>query len=114
MANVWQDNEACTGNRCSCSRRDSTPGHRDEVVLVVEDKERAFREFGHAEAGGLVAALHVIDAYSEIIPLFSDMVISEMNGRQFTQDVILRLPKLKDMFTTGFSSNAVVHDGDWT
>jgi hypothetical protein len=34
-----------------------------------------------------------------------------MNGRQLAREGILRLPKLKVLFTTGFSRNAVIHNG---
>ncbi len=34
-----------------------------------------------------------------------------MNGRQLAREAILRLPKLKVLYTTGFSRNAVIHNG---
>jgi signal transduction histidine kinase len=96
------------------------PGQRHEVVLVVEDEERmlqvscdAFRELGYTvlQAGGPIAALRVIDAHPEITLLFTDVVMPEMNGRQLAREAVLRLPKLKVVFTTGFSRNAVIHNG---
>ena len=98
----------------------SPPGRRHEVVLVVEDEERmlqvscdAFRELGYTvlQAGGPIAALRVIDAHPEITLLFTDVVMPDMNGRQLAREAILRLPKLKALFTTGFSRNAVIHNG---
>jgi signal transduction histidine kinase len=95
-------------------------GQRHEVVLVVEDEERmlqlscdAFRELGYTvlNASGPVAALRVIDAHPEITLLFTDVVMPEMNGRQLAREAILRLPKLKVLYTTGFSRNAVIHNG---
>jgi len=95
-------------------------GQRHEVVLVVEDEERmlqlsceAFRELGYTvlHAGGPVAALRVIDAHPEITLLFTDVVMPEMSGRQLAREAVLRLPKLKVLFTTGFSRNAVIHNG---
>jgi CheY-like chemotaxis protein len=95
-------------------------GQRHEVVLVVEDEERmlqlsceAFRELGYTvlQAGGPMAALRVIDAHPEITLLFSDVVMPEMNGRQLAREAVLRSPDLKVLFTTGFSRNAVIHNG---
>ena len=95
-------------------------GRQHEVVLVVEDEERmlqvscdAFRELGYTvlQAGGPIAALRVIDAHPEITLLFTDVVMPEMNGRQLAREAVLRLPKLKILYTTGFSRNAVIHNG---
>jgi signal transduction histidine kinase/CheY-like chemotaxis protein len=95
-------------------------GQRHEVVLVVEDEERmlqlscdAFKELGYTvlHAAGPIAALKVIDAHPEITLLFTDVVMPEMNGRQLAREATLRLPKLKVLYTTGFSRNAVIHNG---
>jgi CheY-like chemotaxis protein len=95
-------------------------GQRDEVVLVVEDEERmlqvscdAFRELGYTvlHAGGPIAALRVMDTHPEVTLLFTDVVMPEMNGRQLAREAVLRLPKLKVLYTTGFSRNAVIHNG---
>jgi signal transduction histidine kinase/ActR/RegA family two-component response regulator len=95
-------------------------GQRHEVVLVVEDEERmlqlscdAFRELGYTvlQAGGPMAALRVIDAHPEITLLFTDVVMPEMNGRQLAREAVLRSPNLKILYTTGFSRNAVIHNG---
>ena len=73
----------------------------------------AFRELGYTvlHAAGPMAALRVIDAHPEITLLFTDVVMPEMNGRQLAREAILRLPKLKVLYTTGFSRNAVIHNG---
>jgi signal transduction histidine kinase len=95
-------------------------GQGHEVVLVVEDEERmlqlsceAFRELGYTvlQAAGPMEALRVIDAHPEITLLFTDVVMPEMNGRQLAQEAVLRSPKLKVLFTSGFSRNAVIHNG---
>ena len=62
-------------------------------------------------AAGPVEALRLIDAHPEITLLFTDVVMPDMNGRQLARDAMLRLPALKVMFTTGFSRNAVIHNG---
>lgn len=95
-------------------------GRPDEVVLVVEDEERmlqmssdAFRELGYTvlSAPGPIAALALIDAHPEITLLFTDVVMPEMNGRQLAKEALVRMPKLRVLYTTGFSRNAVIHNG---
>ena len=73
----------------------------------------AFRELGYTvlHAGAPIAALRVIDAHPEITLLFTDVVMPEMSGRQLAREAMLLLPKLKVLFTTGFSRNAVIHNG---
>jgi two-component SAPR family response regulator len=34
-----------------------------------------------------------------------------MNGRQLAQEAQRRLPRLKVLFTTGYTRNAIVHNG---
>lgn len=95
-------------------------GDRREIVLVVEDEEalrllsvEALRELGysvrHAESGA--AALRVLDAQPDVALLFTDLVMPEMNGRRLAEEAIRRRPGLKVLYTTGFTRNAVVHNG---
>ncbi|TYT27481.1 PAS domain-containing protein [Luteimonas viscosa] len=95
-------------------------GEAREVVLVVED-EPAVREFsvqvledlGYRvlEAGGAEAALRLLDAHPEITLLFTDVVMPGLNGRQLADRARETRPDLKVLFTTGYSRNAVVHNG---
>ena len=64
-------------------------GESQEVVLVVEDEPavRAFSvdaltELGYRvlEADGAAAALRLLDAHPEIMLLFTDVVMPEVNG----------------------------------
>ncbi|WP_244478968.1 ATP-binding protein [Methylobacterium sp. Leaf106] len=95
-------------------------GDRREIVLVVEDEEalrllsvEALRELGysvrHAESSA--AALLVLDAQPDIALLFTDIVMPDMNGRRLAEEAIRRRPELKVLYTTGFTRNAVVHNG---
>jgi CheY-like chemotaxis protein len=96
-------------------------GSKDETVLVVEDDAdvRAYScetlaELGYtvlsAESGA--AALHLLDAHSDIRVLFTDIGLpGGMNGRQLSDEVRKRRPDLKVLFTTGYARNAIVHDG---
>jgi len=95
-------------------------GERQEVVLVVED-EPAVRQFsldalgelGYRvlEADGAKAALRLLEAHSEIALLFTDIVMPDVNGRKLADEARRRRPGLKVLFTTGYTRNAVVHNG---
>ncbi|MBB5754465.1 ATP-binding protein [Prosthecomicrobium pneumaticum] len=91
-----------------------------ETVLVVEDEERvrmmtceALRELGYRvlEADGAAGALALLDAGDTVTLLFTDIVMPEVNGRRLAEEALRRRPGLKVLFTTGFTRNAVVHNG---
>jgi PAS domain S-box-containing protein len=98
----------------------STEGGKGEIILVVEDEERvrnysteALRELGYTvvSAAGGAEALGLIDAGQYVDLLFTDVVMPGMNGRQLAEKASAKLPKLKVLFTTGYTRNAVVHNG---
>ncbi|WP_137930563.1 CHASE3 domain-containing protein [Mesorhizobium comanense] len=91
-----------------------------ETILVVEDDARvraattdAMRELGytviHAASGE--EALQKLAATSDVALLFTDIVMPVMNGRKLAEQAVARQPGLKVVFTTGFTRNAVVHNG---
>ncbi len=91
-----------------------------ETVLVVEDDARvrtgtvdALRELGYSvlHAGDAIEALDKLDKHSEVALLFTDIVMPVMNGRKLAEEALKRHPALKVLFTTGFTRNAVVHNG---
>ena len=43
--------------------------------------------------------------------LFTDIVMPDMNGRKLADQALQARPELKLLFTTGFTRNAVVHNG---
>ncbi|CAN5604549.1 PAS domain-containing sensor histidine kinase [soil metagenome] len=95
-------------------------GDLREVILVVEDEPAvrqlsldALTELGYRvlEADGAAAALRLIDAHPEIALLFTDVVMPEVNGRKLADEALKRRPDLKVLFTTGYTRNAVVHNG---
>jgi signal transduction histidine kinase len=90
------------------------------TVLVAEDEEGvrahavdALEELGYTvlSAGTGKAAIELFANHPEIGLLFTDVVIPDMNGRQLAQEAQLRLPGLKVLFTTGYTRNAIVHNG---
>jgi PAS domain S-box-containing protein len=91
-----------------------------ETILVVEDEPamRAFsvealRSLGCRvyEADGAAAALALLDAHPDIAVLFTDIIMPDVNGRQLADEALRRRPDLKVLFTTGYTRNAVVHNG---
>jgi len=92
----------------------------NELILVVEDEpavlqlsSRMLSELGYRtlEASGAVPALTLLDANPDIAVLFTDVVMPDMNGRQLAAAARQRRPDLKVLFTTGYTRNAIVHNG---
>jgi PAS domain S-box-containing protein len=95
-------------------------GMESEVVLVVEDDQsvlelsaQMLRELGYGviEARGGKEALAAITIHPEIQLLFTDVVMPDMNGRRLAEEAQKRRPHLKVLFTTGYTRNAIVHNG---
>jgi signal transduction histidine kinase len=92
-----------------------------ETILVVEDHEelRAFstgvlRELGYnvVEASSGRVALQVLQTKSNLDLLFTDVVLPDgMSGRELADEARRRQPGLKVLFTTGYTRNAIVHNG---
>jgi CheY-like chemotaxis protein len=91
-----------------------------EVILVVEDDEKirflaveALRDFGYTiiQASDAAQALAVLALQPRIDLLFTDIVMPDMNGRQLADKARETRPDLKVLYTTGFTRNAVVHNG---
>ena len=92
-----------------------------ELVLVVEDHDdlRAFsvhslRELGYAvmEAKTGRGALELLQTHADIALLFTDVVLPDgMDGRALADEATRRSPGLKVLFTTGYTRNAIVHNG---
>jgi signal transduction histidine kinase/CheY-like chemotaxis protein len=93
----------------------------DEIVLLVEDHDdlRAYsagvlRELGYTvlEAGTAAAALKVLGSRDDIAVLFTDVVLPDgMDGRRLADEAAKRQPGIKVLFTTGYTRNAIVHNG---
>ncbi|WP_162582944.1 GAF domain-containing protein [Variovorax sp. PBS-H4] len=95
-------------------------GESQEVVLVVEDEPAvrqfsvdALTELGYCvlEADGAAAALRQLEAHPEVALMFTDVVMPEVNGAKLAEEARRRWPGLKVLFTTGYTRNAVVHNG---
>jgi signal transduction histidine kinase/CheY-like chemotaxis protein len=95
-------------------------GKAGECILVVEDDAEvrayiveALDTLGYdvLEAPGADEALRLLDAHKTIRLLLTDVVMPGMNGRQLADTARKRQPDLKVMFMTGYSRNAIVHQG---
>jgi signal transduction histidine kinase len=105
----------------AASAPDALPiGSPGEVILVVEDEQRvrhyavdALRELGYTaiSAASPAEALRALDEQPEITMLFTDIVMPDMTGRELADAAIVKRPNLKVLFTTGYTRNAVVHNG---
>ena len=102
------------------SAREIPLGDLRDVVLVVEDEPAvrqfsvdALSELGYRvlEADGAAAALRLLDTYPEIALLFTDIIMPDVNGAKLATEACRRRPDLKVLFTTGYTRNAVVHNG---
>jgi signal transduction histidine kinase/ActR/RegA family two-component response regulator len=101
-------------------KAEAVRGGSGETVLVVEDEEsvrettvRALEELGYRvlSADGGPAALRLLDTSPAVALLLTDVVMPDMNGRQLVQAARGRFPNLKVLYTTGYTRNAIVHNG---
>jgi CheY-like chemotaxis protein len=95
-------------------------GTPDEIIFVVEDEPQvrnvsveALRDLGYTvlQAPGPNEALDQLGAQPSIDLLFTDIVMPAMSGRQLADKALALRPDLKVLFTTGYTRNAVVHNG---
>jgi signal transduction histidine kinase/CheY-like chemotaxis protein len=92
----------------------------NECVLVVEDDPAVLKlttgmliELGYrplAAASG-AQALELLDANDDVRLLLTDIVMPDMNGRKLAQAALQRHPGLVVLYTTGYTRNAIVHNG---
>lgn len=96
------------------------PQDNNETILVVEDESRlrevtcmGLRDLGYnvLEAPDGAEALKVLATRPEIQCLFTDIVMPGMTGRQLADEALIQRPTLKVIYTTGYTRNAVVHNG---
>jgi two-component system NtrC family sensor kinase len=94
---------------------------KQATILVVEDDEQvnsfateALRDSGYRvlSAADGPTALQRLEGEAKIDMLFTDVVLpGGMNGRQLADEVRRRRPSIKVLFATGYTRNAIVHQG---
>jgi CheY-like chemotaxis protein len=93
-----------------------------EAILIVEDdilvrkyvltQVRSLGYRVHA-ACNASEALAILDAVDEIDLLFTDVMMpGSINGRQLVADALHCRPSLRILYTSGYSQNALVRDGN--
>jgi signal transduction histidine kinase len=92
-----------------------------ETILVVEDETdvrsylvETLQDLNYRvrEAPDGASALALFDSdKSQIDLLLTDIVMPGINGRQLADELCNRQPGLKVLFMTGYSRDAIVHDG---
>src|SRR3978361_2176457 len=102
------------------SRSSPRRGRSGECVLVVEDDAdvRAYivetlggLGYDVLEADGADDALRLMGEYKGIGLLLTDVVMPGMNGRKLAEAAVSLHPSLKVLYMTGYSRNAIVHQG---
>ena len=92
----------------------------EEIVLVVEDRAQvrrttaaALQELGYRVivAANGDEALQQLAAQPQIDLLFTDVMMPGMTGRQLADRATAERPALKVLYTTGYTRNAIVHNG---
>ena len=93
---------------------------RGETILVVEDDDgvrqyaaEILRDLNYQviEAKDSASALKLLDADKKFDLLLTDVVLPGKNGRELANEVEARRPGVKVIFMTGYSRNAIVHQG---
>jgi PAS domain S-box-containing protein len=94
---------------------------REATILVVEDNElllasvaTMLRDQGYRvlTAPDAAAAFQLLEADPNIKLLFTDVVLPlGVNGRQLADEARRRWPTLLVLFTTGYTRNAIIHQG---
>ncbi|MDZ7670318.1 MAG: ATP-binding protein [Gammaproteobacteria bacterium] len=92
-----------------------------ERILVVEDDDLVRKHvaaqlsrlgYDIKEAASAAAALEILDSGWTVDLLFTDVVMpGGMNGKQLADAALLRQPGLKVLFTSGYTVDAIVHQG---
>ncbi len=106
-------------------RRCADDGQKTENarILVVEDNEnvrnisvKILDRAGYdvVEAGNSQEAFEKLDAGRRFDLLFTDVILpGGMNGVEIAEQVRIRQPDIKVLYTTGYSENAVITDGQF-
>jgi PAS domain S-box-containing protein len=117
---LYLPREADPQARESRPQREVVADGGSETILVVEDHDglreystSVLRELGYrvVEACEGGQALELLKTRQDVQLLFTDVVLPGLNGRQLADEALRLRPDLKVLFTTGYTRNAIVHNG---
>ncbi len=98
----------------------AVPRGGGQLILIVEDEDEVRRltmsmlqELGYAvlAASDPLNALAIVNQNRAIALLMTDVVMPNMNGRKLADEALRLRPELKVLFMTGYTRNAIVHNG---
>jgi len=104
--------DAAEAVRPTASQNALPHGKPHELILVVDDEPSvreitasALEELGYRvlKSEGAGAALRLLDMHPDIVMLFTDIVMPDVNGRKLAEIALARRPNLKILYTTGYS-----------
>jgi PAS domain S-box-containing protein len=102
------------------NRAPAPAAYGSETILLVEDDQdvRAFvaeslRDLNYrvVEAGDAQWALKLLDEEQRVDMLLTDVILPGENGRELADAARRKQPDIKVLFMTGYSRNAIVHQG---
>ena len=93
-----------------------------EMILIVEDEDvvrsltsRALRDLGYSiiEASDGIEALASCEekGIQSLDLLIADVVMPKMSGRDLTNQLLLKYPKMKVLYISGYTDDVIVHHG---
>jgi two-component system NtrC family sensor kinase len=94
--------------------------HHESILLVEDDEDvsrfviDALTDIGYRvqHAANAAAALELLETMPDVQLLLTDVILpGGMNGRELATEVHKRRPKLPVLFATGYTRNAIIHDG---
>ena len=94
----------------------------NKLLLIVEDEDvvrsmtsKALRDLGYSiiEARDGIEALTSCEenGIQTIDLLIADVVMPKMSGRDLTNQLLLKYPKMKVLFISGYTDDVIVHHG---
>ena len=100
----------------------SIPQSTNETVLVVEDESalldistRMLADLGYKvlSTNRPTEAILLSQAHAGSIDLLlTDVMMPEMNGRELEQNILKSNPKIKTLFTSGYTANVITHQSE--
>ncbi|MDX2263852.1 MAG: response regulator [Hyphomicrobiales bacterium] len=91
-----------------------------ETILLVEDEKgvrtfakQALSDLGYSvlDASDAESALKLLENGDGVDLLLTDIVMPMMNGKELAVRALRRRPRLKVLYMTGYSRNAIIHNG---